>query len=127
MTSAWKAQGVRLSWPRPFGAPGGAALTSGPGDGLASNACGSVFGLLITALAWTYFPPTAWMTSAYWFSAPMATIAPSGVVEPDAKEDAQPDSSPAPSARTSGALTARPLQPLGITVHSQRLVGQPSC
>src|SRR6185437_11698500 len=42
--------------------------------GLASNMCGSVFGLLMIDEACTYFPPTWAMTSAYSFSAPMTVI-----------------------------------------------------
>ena len=42
----------------------------------ASKLCGSVFGLDMIALAWTYWPPTWLMTSAYSFSAPTATIFP---------------------------------------------------
>src|SRR6516165_6569222 len=42
----------------------------------ASKVCGSVLGLLMMALAWTYLPPTCWITSAYSFSAPTATIFP---------------------------------------------------
>ena len=43
----------------------------------ASKVCGSVFGLDMMALAWTYWPPTWPSTSAYSFSAPTATILPS--------------------------------------------------
>src|SRR5690242_16222587 len=69
------------------------------------------------ALAWTYFPPTCWMTSAYWFSAPTATILPS---EPSASEDAQPPASRL-TARTaarlaaSGLTAALPFQPPRMT------------
>ena len=35
------------------------------------------------ALAWTYFPPTCWMTLAYWLSAPTATMVPA-LAAPDA-------------------------------------------
>src|SRR5487761_253996 len=42
----------------------------------ASKECGSVFGLDMMALAWTYSPPTWPITSAYSFSAPTATILP---------------------------------------------------
>src|SRR6516164_9374661 len=42
----------------------------------ASKVCGSVLGLLMMALAWTYWPPICWITSAYSFSAPTATIFP---------------------------------------------------
>jgi hypothetical protein len=49
-------------------------VTSRATAGLASNVCGSVFGLLMTDEACTYFPPTWAMTSAYSFSAPTAAI-----------------------------------------------------
>src|ERR1022692_475472 len=42
--------------------------------GLASKVCGSVLGLLSTAVAWTYLPPIWLITLAYWFSAPTAPI-----------------------------------------------------
>src|ERR1022692_2085340 len=42
--------------------------------GLASKLCGSVLGLLSTAVAWTYLPPIWLITLAYWFSAPTATM-----------------------------------------------------
>ena len=84
-------------------------MTSRPIDGLASNVCGSVFGLLMMALAWTYFPPTCWMTSAYSFSAPTATILPPGSGEPNASEDEQPPaSSAAPREKTTGQAAAVP-------------------
>ena len=51
-------------------------LTVRATEALASKVCGSVFGLLMMALAWTYFPPTCWMTFAYWLSAPTATMVP---------------------------------------------------
>src|ERR1022692_889919 len=44
--------------------------------GLASKLCGSVLGLLSTAVAWTYLPPIWLITLAYWFSAPTATMRP---------------------------------------------------
>src|ERR1022692_1174397 len=44
--------------------------------GLASKLCGSVLGLLSTAVAWTYLPPIWLITLAYWFSAPTATMTP---------------------------------------------------
>ena len=91
-------------------------MTRRPVAALASNVCGSVFGLLMIALAWTYFPPTCWMTSAYWLSAPTATILPS---EPIASEDAQPPASRL-TARiatrlAAGTAAAFPLQPPGMT------------
>ena len=52
----------------------------------ASKLCGSVFGLDMMALAWTYLPPTWPITSAYWLSAPTATILPppgAAVAPPD--------------------------------------------
>src|SRR5271157_4936721 len=71
------------SYPTPFCTTSWAALTSRATDALASKVCGSVFGLLMMALTWTYLPPTCWMTSAYSFSAPTATILPPP--EPDAR------------------------------------------
>ena len=91
-------------------------MTRRPVDALASNVCGSVLGLLMMALAWTYFPPTCAMTSAYWFSAPTATIVPSVEVISSAKEDEQPAASRAAPARAASA--ASPLQPFGITGYS---------
>src|ERR1700749_2376182 len=41
---------------------------------LASNVCGSVFGLLSIAVTCTYLPPIWLITLAYSFSAPTATI-----------------------------------------------------
>ena len=66
-----------------------AALTSRATAGLASNVCGSVLGLDMMALTWTYWPPTWLITSAYSFSAPTATILP----------DADPPSARAARAR----------------------------
>ena len=87
-------------------------MTSRPVAALASNVCGSEFGLLMIALAWTYFPPTCLMTSAYWFSAPMATILPS---EPSASEDAQPPASRLTARTATTAAAALPLQPPRMT------------
>src|SRR5690349_9946476 len=42
--------------------------------GLAPKVCGSVFGLLMMAVTWTYLPPICWITFAYSFSAPMAAM-----------------------------------------------------
>src|SRR5712691_9657758 len=53
-----------------------AALISRATAGLASKVCGSVLGLLMMAVAWTYLPPTCAMTLAYSFSAPMAVMVP---------------------------------------------------
>src|SRR5690242_9701315 len=53
-------------------------------DGLASNVCGSVFGLLRMASACTYLPPTWPMTFAYSFSAPIAVIMAVDAVLPEA-------------------------------------------
>src|SRR6516165_12586121 len=69
------------------------------------------------ALAWTYFPPTCWMTSAYSFSAPTATILPSAVVVSSAKEDEQPAASRAAPARAASAASL--LRPFGIAGFSQ--------
>src|SRR5580693_6782767 len=70
---------MNVSYPTPFWTTSWAPLTSRATDALASKVCGSVFGLLMMALTWTYFPPTWLMTFAYSFSAPTATITP----EPD--------------------------------------------
>ena len=51
-----------------------AALTSRATAGLASNVCGSVFGLLRIDDTFTYLPPIWPITSAYSFSAPIAVI-----------------------------------------------------
>src|SRR6516164_6351509 len=83
----------------------------------ASNVCGSVLGLLMMALAWTYFPPTCWMTSAYSFSAPIAMTVPSGAAGSAASEDEQPAASRAAPARAASAGSL--LQPLGIAGYSQ--------
>ena len=63
---------------------------SRPTAALASNVCGSVFGLLKMAVTWTYFPPTCWMTFAYSFSAPTANTRPPGSPSPNAKDAEQP-------------------------------------
>src|ERR1700678_159452 len=60
-----------------------AALTSRATLGLASNVCGSVFGLFRMDETWTYFPPIWERTLAYSFSAPTALITP-GVLPPAA-------------------------------------------
>src|ERR1700722_5299424 len=73
----------------PFCTIRSAALISLATAGLASNVCGSVFGLLMIDEARTYFPPTCALTSAYSFSAPMAVI----VVDEAAAADVPP---PAP-------------------------------
>ena len=52
--------------------------------GLASNVCGSVFGLLSIAVTVTYLPPIWEITFAYSFSAPTAVIGPFPVVLPTA-------------------------------------------
>src|SRR5579875_4234244 len=66
-----------------------ALLISRATAGLASNVCGSVFGLLMIAVTWTYLPPTCWMTLAYSFSAPVAAMVPpdTAAVWPDAADD----------------------------------------
>jgi len=57
--------------------------------GLASNVCGSVFGLLMIASACTYLPPICWITLAYSFSAPMAVkvVSDAAAAEPDVPPD----------------------------------------
>src|SRR5437868_11078174 len=97
-----------------------AALTRRPVDALASNVCGSVLGLLMMPLAWTYFPPTCWMTSAYSLSAPTAMIVPSAGAGRSAKEDEQPAASRATAARAAAA--AGPLQRCGMAGFSPWVV-----
>src|SRR6201996_9238884 len=58
----------------PFCTTSWALLISRATLALASNVCGSVFGLLMMAEACTYWPPTCCSTLVYSFSAPMATI-----------------------------------------------------
>src|SRR5262249_11847434 len=60
---------------------------------------------LMMALTWTYFPPTCWMTSAYWLSAPTAMIVPSGAFVSSAKEGEQPAASRAAPARAASAAS----------------------
>ena len=60
-----------------------ALLTAWATLGLASKVCGSVFGLLLTAVTSTYRPPIWLITFAYSFSAPTVAIA-----SPDAPGDA---------------------------------------
>src|SRR5437588_5220784 len=67
----------------------------------------------MTALAWTYFPPTCWMTSAYSFSAPMATIVPLLPIAP-ASDAEQPASRLTARLTASGTTAALPLQPPGM-------------
>src|SRR5580692_9262460 len=76
--------------------------------GLASKVCGSVFGLLSTAVTWTYLPPIWLITLAYSFSAPTATMTFAlSVAAPGAAPDKQPVASKAiPSRATAGATTA---------------------
>ena len=57
---------------------------------LASNVCGSVFGLLMIESAFTYLPPTCEMTSAYSFSAPIAVMVMLDAAEAEAVEP-EPD------------------------------------
>src|SRR5580704_4693387 len=56
--------------------------------GLASNACGSVLGLLSIALTRTYLPPIWPITLAYSFSAPTATTWPPELVAAEVDEQA---------------------------------------
>src|SRR6185312_436632 len=110
--------------PRPFCTTSRAALTRRPVDALASNVCGSVFGLLMMALACTYFPPTCAITSAYSFSAPTAMILPSAPGWPAADEDVQPAASRAAPARAAHARmalgrVARLLRRFGMAGFSQ--------
>src|SRR5580704_4789223 len=72
-----------------------ALLTSWATLALASNACGSVFGLLSIAVTCTYLPPIWLITLAYSFSAPTATIV---LLESAAAVDPGLDEQPAASA-----------------------------
>ena len=58
------------------------------------------------ALAWTYFPPTCAMTSAYSLSAPTAMMVPFAGAVPSAREDEQPAASRAAPARAAHARMA---------------------
>src|ERR1700729_409828 len=53
-----------------------AAAITDASEGLVSNECGSVFGLLSMAVTRTYLPPICEITFAYSFSAPTAVTAP---------------------------------------------------
>src|SRR5215471_10166659 len=80
---------IHASYPTPFCTTSLAALTAWDTDGLDSNVCGSVVGLLRIAVTCTYFPPIWLMTFAYSFSAPTATMPSSGAVgAPEADEHA---------------------------------------
>src|SRR5271165_4387626 len=91
------------SYPTPFCTTSWAALTSRATDALASKVCGSVFGLLMMALTWTYLPPTCDRTSAYSFSAPTATILPPP--EPDEPDTAAVDEEQALASGTTPSAT----------------------
>src|ERR1022692_1313480 len=60
----------------PFCTMSSAAPTTWLTLALASKLCGSVFGLLSTAVTRAYLPPICAITFAYWFSAATATTAP---------------------------------------------------
>jgi len=62
-----------------------------------------VFGLLSTAVTWTYLPPIWLMTLAYWFSAPTATTTPLVLL---AVEDAELVEQAAASSTTAGSTMA---------------------
>ena len=90
--------------------------------GLASNVCGSVFGLLMIASAFTYLPPTCWITLAYSFSAPMAVMVASDAVvaEPDVPPDAAGDEHALASrAAISGTAAARTPVRFRMTLYSR--------
>jgi hypothetical protein len=59
---------------------------------LASNVCGSVFGLSRIDDTDTYLPPICWSTLAYSFSAPTARMTPelAGAEDPDEEQAARP-------------------------------------
>ena len=83
-------------------------MTSLATAGLASNVCGSVFGLLMIDDTFTYLPPTCVMTLAYSFSGPIAVIlvadAAAAVEPPPAAlgEDDEDEQALASSAAASG-------------------------
>src|SRR5580692_3329145 len=91
----------------PFCTTSLAAATSWATLGLASKACGSVFGLLSMAETLTYLPPIWLITFAYSFSAPTATIFwPPGSVAAGADEQAAA-SRPAVTLKTANAIPRR--------------------
>src|ERR1700746_1271472 len=96
--------------------------------GLASNVCGSVFGLLMIAEACTYFPPTCEMTSAYSFSAPIATMAVEEAAAADddvpaALDEADDEQALARSTAARGTAVARRLGRIRMTLVLQ--LGEP--
>ena len=92
---------IQESYPTPFCTISDAPLTSWATAGLASNVCGSVFGLLRIEDTCTYRPPICARTLAYSFSAPMALIT---VVE--SAEVAPVGLLPHPAAVTASAAAA---------------------
>ncbi len=92
---------IQESYPTPFCTISSAPLTSRATAGLASNVCGSVFGLLRIDDTCTYLPPIWPRTLAYSFSTPMALI----TVEESA-EVAPVGLLPHPAAVTASAATA---------------------
>ena len=98
---------MKSSYPRPFWTTSCAPATSAATFGLDSNECGSVFGLLMTAVTVTYEPPIWPMTLAYSFSAPTATTRPPFVAAP--ATPAEPASPPtAGSVRMPAPVSAVP-------------------
>src|ERR1035437_877592 len=76
---------MKPSYPAPFCTTSWAVPTVWATCGLASKVCGSVLGLLMSALTATYGPPICEMTLAYSFSAPTAAILPGSDAGPGAQ------------------------------------------
>src|SRR5215475_3561363 len=76
-------------------------------DGLVSNECGSVFGLLSMALTRTYRPPIWAITLAYWFSAPTAMTTPVLAVAVSAAPLEEHAASRQPAAVSTAAMAVR--------------------
>src|ERR1700761_4619834 len=96
----------------PFCTTSWALLISRATLALASNVCGSVFGLLMIADACTYWPPTCCSTLVYSFSAPMATILWADVVDEPVVPDEQALTARATPAATATASVRRGARPV---------------
>ena len=80
-----------------------------------------MFGLDMTALTWTYLPPTWLITSAYWLSAPTATILPlSGAAVARLEKAATAVAASAAKTASSKVHTGRLPVPLPALVPSAR-------
>src|ERR1700761_4861912 len=96
----------------PFCTTSWALLTSRATLALASNVCGSVFGLLMIAEACTYWPPTCCSTLVYSFSAPTATILWADVVDEPVVPDEQALTARATPAAATTASVVRGARPV---------------